>query len=134
MIIILRSQHRRTWRRTVAPSCGVFRPNSSRSPTTPLTSPPNTVAIIFHTVKSGARYKKLREEKEKRVIEKIRKLDTFFTNLKTGKNNLFYIFYKINTFFFKFLMTLSLRLGNLPINWRHPHNILRYNVSQPTLE
>jgi len=44
--------------------------------------------------KSGARYKKLREEheeKEKKVIQKIRKLDTFFINLKTGKNNLLYI-------------------------------------------
>jgi hypothetical protein len=38
--------------------------------------------------KSGAKYKKLRkehEEKEKRVIQKTRKLDSFFTNLKTGK-------------------------------------------------
>jgi hypothetical protein len=58
--------------------------------------------------KSGAKYKKLREEheeKEKRVIQKTRKLDSFFTNLKTGKNNLLY---KINIFF-KFLMTRSLR-------------------------
>jgi len=42
--------------------------------------------------KSSAMYRKLREEhdeKEKRVIQKTRKLDTFFTNLKISKNNLF---------------------------------------------
>lgn len=49
--------------------------------------------------KSGAKYKKLREEheeKEKMIIQKTRKLDTFFKKLKTCKNSLRY---KINIFF-----------------------------------